>query len=297
LPGAVNVCIMPTGSFEVSGAVAAHTVKALQPGAYDRVIMLAPPSFANFQGCSIPAVHYYRTPLGDVALDGRAVRDITLTTLIQRHSVVYGSRAYKNPNVNRQMFHEREYAIEVALIFLQVRLGTFKLVPIVIGGLRDQGGRIDNNLKKLMQALGAIADKRTLVVICTDFTRYGAIHNYTPFVNNIVSNITKLDMEAIKKVQARDVASFRRYVKKTKNLKRAAVTLELAMRIAPRNALGLMLDYEVSAAGQAAPTASVSYAAIVFFDPTRPVPTPLVDPETIDSVEVIDAEPVSPDSP
>ena len=51
LPGAVNVCIMPTGSFEVSGLVAAHSVKALEPGAYDRVIMIATPYFANFQGC------------------------------------------------------------------------------------------------------------------------------------------------------------------------------------------------------------------------------------------------------
>lgn len=295
LPGAVNVCIMPTGSFEASGAVAAHAVKALQPGAFDRVIMLAPPSFANFQGCSIPAVHYYRTPLGDVPLDGKAVRDVTVTTLIQRHAVVYRARPYTDPNVNRQMFHEREYAMEVPLTFLQVRLGKFKLVPIVIGDLRNKGKSIDGNMKILLQSLAEIADERTLVVICCNLTEYGSIHDYTPFATDIVSNISKLDMDAIKRIQARDVRGFRHYLKETGNLKHSGVILELAMRLAPSRARGLMLDYEVSGAGQQVPAASISYAAMVFFDPSRPAP--VMDTPIQGSVPVVEAEPETPDAP
>jgi len=297
LPGSVNVIIMPTGSFEASGSVAAHAVKALQPGAFDRVVMVAPPTYANFKGCSIPAVHYYRTPLGDVPLDGRAVRELTVTTLIQRHPVVYQSRPYSDLQINRQMFHEREYAIEVALTFLQVHLGEFKLIPIVIGDLRNKGNSYEGNLKSLMRSIGRVSDDRTLLVVCADFTHYGAIHDYTPFANNIVSNISKLDMQAIKRIQARDVAGFRRYVQETDNLKRAAVPLELAMRAAPSRARGLMLDYAVSAAGQNSPTASVSYASLVFFDPTRPVHATAIRPTTPDSVPVTDAESVSPDTP
>jgi hypothetical protein len=290
LPGAVNVCIMPTGTFDVSGAVAAHAVKALEPGAFDRVIMIAPPTFANFQGCSIPAVHYYRTPLGDVPLDGAAVRNLTVTTLIQRHAVVYRDRPYNDPQVNRQMFHEREYAIEIPLTFLQVRLGEFKLIPLVIGDVRNKGKSVEGNVKSVMRTLRSVMDDRTLLVICADFTKYGSIHDYTPFANDIVSNISKLDMEAFKRIQSRDVVSFRRYVQDTKNLKRAAVPLELAMRLAPPNARGLMLDYEVSGAGQASPTASVSYASLVFFDPTRPV-------AATESALVVDAESESNDAP
>ncbi len=297
LPGSVNVCIMPTGSFDVSGLVAAHSVKALQPGAYDRVIMIAPPSFANFQGCSIPAVHYYRTPLGDVALDGRAVRDLTVTTLVQRHAVVYRARPYSDPQVNRQMFHEREYAIEVALTFLQVHLGRFEIVPIVVGDLHDKGKNVEGNMKNLMRSIGKIADERTLLVFCTDFTQYGAIHDYTPFATDIVSNISKLDMDAIKRVQARDVPSFHRYLRETGNLKRSSIVLELAMRLAPPHARGIMLDYEVSAAGEEMPSASVSYASLVFYDPTRPRATNVVQQPVTDSVPVVEAESVTPDAP
>lgn len=296
LPGAVNVCVMPTGSFEASGSVAAHAVKALQPGAYDRVIMLAPPTFANFQGCSIPAVHYYRTPLGDVALDGGAVRKLTVTTLIQRHAVVYGSRPYADPNVNRQMFHEREYAIEVPLTFLQVRLGTFELIPIVIGDLRNKGGSAEGNIKNVLRSIARHSDDRTLIVICCNFTQYGSVHDYTPFANNIVSNISKLDMNAIKRIRARDVASFRRYLSETGNLKQSGLTLELAMRLAPPRSRGIMLDYEVSAAGQVAPSTSVSYASLVFFDPTRPVAAAGIDLPA-EPVPVTEAEAVASDAP
>jgi len=297
LPGPVNVCIMPTGSFDVSGAVAAHAVKALDPEAFDRVIMIAPPTFANFQGCSIPAVHYYRTPLGDVALDGPSVRNLTVTTLIQRHAVVYNERPYSNPQVNRQMFHEREYAIEIPLTFLQVHLGTFKLIPLVVGDLRNKGKSIEGNVQSVMRTLRSVMDDRTLLVVCADFTKYGSIHDYTPFANNIVSNISKLDLEAFRKIQARDVASFRSYVKDTKNLKRAATSLELAMRLAPRNARGLMLDYVVSGADQIAPAASVSYASLVFFDPSRPEAAAVSAPAEAESALVVDAEAVSTDAP
>ncbi len=296
IPGAVNVCIVPTGSFDASGAVTAHAIKALQPGAYDQVVMLAPPTFANFQGCSIPAVHYYQTPLGDIPLDGPAVRKLTVTTLIQRHAVVYRSRPYSNPQVNRQMFHEREYAIEVALPFLQVHLGSFELIPIVVGDLRDKGKNIEGNLKKLLRSIGNISDNRTLLVICTDLTQYGSIHDFTPFANNIVSNISKLDMQAIKRIQARDVAGFRRYVKETKNLRRSAAVIELAMRAAPSRARGLMLDYRVTGAGQVAPAASISYASLVFYDPTRPV-AQAVSPPIAGTVPVTEADSVAPNAP
>jgi AmmeMemoRadiSam system protein B len=296
LPGGVNVCVMPTGSFEVSGSVAAHAVKTLQPGAFDRVIMIAPPTFANFQGCSIPNVHYYRTPLGDVPIDGPAVREITVSTLIQRHSVVYSDRPYTNPQVNRQMLHEREFAIEIPLTFLQVRLGQFEVVPIVVGDIRDKGKSIDGNLKHVLRSIAKIMDDRTLLVVCTDFTRYGAVHDYTPFTRDVLTNISKLDMDAFKRVQARDVSGLRAYVNETGNLKRAAVPLEIGMRLAPSGAQGLMLAYEMSGARQESPDVSVSYASIVFFDPARP-PLQLPESKPVEEAPVTEAEPAPPDAP
>jgi len=281
LPGAVVGCIVPHSSLKMCGAVVANAVKPIQRGQYDRVILLSPALLSEFRGCSIPAVQYYRTPLGDIELDGPAIRRITLNSLIETRSVIYRKDVYSNPETNRMPLHEQEFAAEVVLPFLQVQLGDFKLIPIVVGDLErnvrrmsgDSGSPLDEDaIEDIAQTVYAAMDDRTLVVVVSEFTRYGAASNFTPFNRNILQGIAKLDMQAFKLVGNRQYKSFETYLTETGNLITGKVPILLAMRILPRAARGVLLGYEVSAKITGDPSASVSYGGIAFVDGSRPVP-------------------------
>jgi hypothetical protein len=291
LPGAVVGCIVPHSSLKMCGPVIASAVKPLQRGQYDRVILLTPALLSGFRGCSIPAVQYYRTPLGDIELDGPAIRRISLNSLIATRSVIYRPDSYTNPEVRRTALHEREFAADVVLPFLQVQLGDFKLVPIVVGDLEKNVRRISGQagsnrdekaIEDIAHTLFAIMDDRTLLVVSSEFTRYGAANNFTPFRSNILKGIAELDMEAFKLVGNRQYKSFETYLTETGNPITGQNPILLAMRMLPRAARGILMGYEVSATITGDPSTSASYGGIAFVDGSRPVPrvsgTPPVNP-------------------
>jgi len=201
--------------------------------------------------------------------------------VIQTRAVVYRADAYTDPKVNRSPLHEREFAQDVVLPFLQVQLGTLKLVPVVVGSLylnlhqgdSEAGPRIDDEaVESVARALAPIIDDRTLVVVCSEFTRYGAAHNFTPFRTKILQGIAELDMRAFKLVEARQYKSFEGYLSETGNPISGKMPLLISMHLWPRAAAGVLMGYDVSARITGNPDTSVSYAAIDFVDGTRPLP-------------------------
>lgn len=305
LPGPVVACIVPHSSLKACGSIVAGAVKPLRRGQYDRVVLLAPALFTEFRGCSIPAVQFYRTPLGDIELDGPAIRRVTMSSLIQTRSVVYRMSAYTNPEVNRSPLHEREFAAEVVLPFLQVQLGTFKLVPIVVGDLERNLHIVDGKpntaldeeaIKDISQALKPVIDDRTLLVVCSEFTRYGAAYNFTPFNNDIVRNIAELDMQAFNLIEARQYTGFKTYLSDTGNPITGKLPILIALRLLPRTSAGILTGYDVSARKTGNPSASVSYASIAYIDGTRPIPEPVQTPAAapVPAVAPVSEEPASP---
>lgn len=267
MPGPVVGCVVPHSSYTAAGHVMASAFKYFTPGQFHRVIMLAPALQSEFRGCSVPSLKYYRTPLGDVELDGPAIRRICVNSLIQIRGLTYRKEAYEDPRIARQALHEKEPAIEIVLPFLQVQLGNFKLVPIIVSKLEKVTGEFDEPaLDTIANTLRAIVDERTLVVACSDFTRYGAASNYTPFVDNVVEKITALDMQAIQLVQDRRVRGFQSYLRQTKNPISGPTAMCILMRLMPSTAGGVMVDYDLTARMTGNPRASVSYASIIFID-------------------------------
>ncbi len=284
LPGPVVGCIVPHSNLRTCGPVMASAIKPLQRGQYDRVVLLSPALLSQFRGCSVPSVQYYRTPLGDIELDGPAIRRITLSSVIQTRAVIYRISPYADPEVNRTPLHEREFAQEIVLPFLQVQLGTFKLVPIVVGSLdlnlhqvdTESGPRIDDNaVETVTRALLPLVDERTLIVVCSEFTRYGAVHDFTPFYKNILQGIAELDLRAFKIVEKRQYNTFKAYLTETGNPISGKMPILISMGLWPRAVTGILLGYDVSARITGSPDTSVSYAAIDFVDGTRPLPEPI----------------------
>ncbi|MFQ6003296.1 MAG: AmmeMemoRadiSam system protein B [Candidatus Zixiibacteriota bacterium] len=118
IPGKIIALITPHAGYDYSGQVAAYSYKLLEGLSYEAVVVIAPTHIAPFRGASVFNGGAYETPLGVVPVD---------TTL-----------ASEIANVNERVFlstkgHSGEHSLEVQFPFLQVVLGAFKLVPIVIG--------------------------------------------------------------------------------------------------------------------------------------------------------------------
>ncbi len=171
--------IAPHAGYVYSGPVAGWAYRQVSGRRYETVIVLAPSHFEPFSFASVMPRGVYRTPLGDVQVDERLAHALSdkgkdwIQLSLQGHTVTGGMG---------------EHSLEVQLPFLQVALGEFKLVPVVIGG-------VDWELCLLLgQALAeAIDDGDVLVVASSDLSHY---HSY--------DQAYRLDSQVIERVEALD---------------------------------------------------------------------------------------------
>jgi len=149
--------IAPHAGYPYSGRLAARAYKLLEGHQYDTVVIVSPSHTVFFQGASVYDGGGYETPLGVVETDKE------LSTKIARiHPAVHLSRKGHATGATRG-----EHALEVQLPFLQVVLGKFKLVAIVMG---DQE---EDTIRALGQALGAaLSGANSLMVASTDLSHF-----------------------------------------------------------------------------------------------------------------------------
>ena len=260
--------IASPGPYRLAGAVSAHAFKSLRPGQYERVIILAPGHGPMFENCSIPAVDVFLTPLGPVALDAVAARHILYSPLFTAHNLRYGG------GHSRDRIHEYEFAIESLLPFLQERLQEFRLVPILVGDLRDPEGDVrESVIAALADAIRPIVNERTLIVVSSSFTHYGKEYGNAPFSENIVENISRLDRIAFEHLLSRDLRGFRAYLNDTRNVIDGNLCIQILLKLLPEKAQARILAYETSAAMTNDTRRSVSYAAFTFHDTEQPALT------------------------
>jgi len=286
-PGRLAAVVAPHSAYGFSGDVAAHAFKELQPGQYDRVIILAPSHFAPIEGCSIPQVDAYTTPLGPVPLDTEAIRKLAYSSLISVRRLHYNPRAERRPT------HEREHAIEVLLPFLQERLGQFALVPMLVGELADtDSSHRDERVTVVAEAIRDVMDERTLLVVSTDFTHYGTAYHYTPFetMDDVPTAIRGLDRKAFELLLKRDTEEFRVFLDRTGATICGKDALLVLMKLLPASARGEVTAYLTSGERTGRSDQSVSYAAIRFHDPRTPPPAQRPVRQFLPTQEQLEAE-------
>ena len=146
-----KLLITPHAGYVYCGPVAAHAYALLasrRARTIHRVVLLGPAHRAAVPGLAAPEADAFETPLGEVALDVAALK-----SLEARSQVVRDDRA-----------HEREHSLEVQLPFLQVLLGSFTLVPLVVG---------DASAEAVAQVLEELwGGDETLIVISSDLSHY-----------------------------------------------------------------------------------------------------------------------------
>jgi AmmeMemoRadiSam system protein B len=111
-------------------------------------VLLGPAHRSILDGLALPSVDAFRTPLGDIPVDGET-RDI----LIGFPNVVVDDRP-----------HADEHSIEVQLPFLQRVLNEFALVPIVVG--RSTPGTVAEVLEAVW------GGPETVVLVSSDLSHY-----------------------------------------------------------------------------------------------------------------------------
>lgn len=153
LPGPIVGLVCPHAGYEYSGAIAAAGYKQLTGLSFSTVVVVSPSHRAFFRGCSVYSGGAYRTPLGDIPVDLEFCARLTETDPLIALSDI-GHEAIGGGF---------EHGLEVHLPFLQIVLGQFSLVPIVMGDQEYQTAR------RLGELLGSISKLgRTLIVASSD---------------------------------------------------------------------------------------------------------------------------------
>ena len=150
---APKALVAPHAGYVYSGPVAASAYARLAAarGRVTRVVLLGPAHRVWFEGLALPSHRVFATPLGPVPVDPDA-----RARLADLPQVMVFDAA-----------HAAEHSLEVHLPFLQETLGTFAVVPLVVGAATpDQVAEVIDRLW---------GGPETLVVVSSDLSHY---HDY-----------------------------------------------------------------------------------------------------------------------
>jgi AmmeMemoRadiSam system protein B len=151
---APKALIAPHAGYIYSGPVAGSAYAAIQSlrGTVTRVVLLGPAHRVYVRGLAASSAESFQTPLGEVPLARPVIEQ-----LVARFASVSVS----------DMAHAPEHSLEVHLPFLQETLGSFELVPLVVGEASFE--EVDEVLEYLW------GGEETLIVISSDLSHY---HDY-----------------------------------------------------------------------------------------------------------------------
>lgn len=142
--------IAPHAGYVYSGPIAASAYARLAParGRIRRVVLLGPCHRVAVRGLAAPTATAFQTPLGSVPVDQAGIDAALALPQVEAFDAT----------------HAQEHSLEVHLPFLQVVLGDFSVVPLVVGDATD------DEVAEVLDVLWG--GPETLIVISSDLTHY-----------------------------------------------------------------------------------------------------------------------------
>ena len=167
--------IAPHAGYIYSGPVAATAYKTLASQAEDikRVVILSPAHRYGFRGIAWSSADYFRTPLGDIAVDHASIAQLQDLAFV----------------ANLEQAFENEHALEVHLPFLQTVLNDFSIVPFIVG--MAEAVQVAELLERLW------GDTETLIVISSDLSHFSPYEQARQHDMSTCDKIEQLDYESI----------------------------------------------------------------------------------------------------
>jgi AmmeMemoRadiSam system protein B/AmmeMemoRadiSam system protein A len=244
--------IAPHAGWTYAGREQGRVMKVLTGHKYDRVFLLGPPHRMAARGVVLPEYTHFETPLGKVPVDRKAVDSL----------VALGS-----PFSSRTPPHAEEHSLEILLPFLQRTIGPFSLVPMLVHVEPGQ-------LPAVAKGLGTVLGPGDLVVASSDNCHYGERFDYQPFPVNdgVLDNLRNLDMGAVEKILAKDLAGYIEYREKTGISTCGFSPICVLLSLLPPEAKGALTGYDTSASAGGDRTSVVSYVGVVFAGGDWPPP-------------------------
>jgi AmmeMemoRadiSam system protein B len=176
LPAPPLGLIVPHAGYMYSGQIAAHAYKQVSGHSYDTVIIISPihRGYLPMSGAALTAAAAYSTPLGEVPLNAdmvAALDDRLRLSLLRR---------------------DEEHSLEIQIPFLQVALGSFDLLPVMMA---DQSLAFAQELGDAIAGIVRDSKRNVLIVASTDLSHF---HSY--------ESARRLDQVMLDHVNAYDIA-------------------------------------------------------------------------------------------
>lgn len=142
--------VIPHAGYVYSGAVAASAYRQLESltDRIQRVVLVGPAHRVPFQGIAYGEAERYRTPLGDVEVDTSAYAQVANLPQMHPYEAAFTG----------------EHCLEVQLPFLQCLLGSFRIVPLLVG--EATSSEVAEVLERLW------GGEETLILISSDLSHY-----------------------------------------------------------------------------------------------------------------------------
>jgi AmmeMemoRadiSam system protein B len=180
LEGELKALVSPHAGFAYSGPTAAYAYKQLEDGpAFETVVVLSPVHQAYLGRFAVTKASSYETPLGLVEVDAKLVEALDKEVTLNRVGL------------------DGEHSLEIQLPFLQHVLGTFTLLPVMLGESLTN----DRSLAACRELSVALAkllrDKKALIVASTDLSH---LYDYNDVVRHdrvMVELVERFDIEGL----------------------------------------------------------------------------------------------------
>ncbi len=172
--------IAPHAGYVYSGPVAAHAYAHISPlkDTIKRVILLGPCHRVAVQGLALSSADSFQTPLGLVPIDH---------SLDDQLKTIDGVETF-------DATHAQEHSLEVHIPFLQVILGEFQLLPMVVGNASP------DLVAGVLETLWG--GPETLIVISSDLSHYLSYDDAKAIDQRTCTAIEELDWNNIDDKQA-----------------------------------------------------------------------------------------------
>ncbi len=178
--------IVPHAGYEYSGKIAGATYAAIKTE--HRIFCIACPNHTGLGKDVALSLQDWETPLG----------------------IVRNARLFANEIPVDESAHRYEHSLEVQLPFLQVKFGSFKLVPLCLSRV---------SFDELEELAEKVTREDLFYIASSDFTHFGSNYAYLPFfsprLEENVKRVKELDMKAIEFIKRLDARGFYEHVVKS----------------------------------------------------------------------------------
>ena len=183
--------VSPHAGYVFSGSIAGYSYKQLQGRNFETVVVISPSHTEYFNFCSVMDDGAYQTPLGQIKIDNSLAEEIC----------AYSDAVKPSRKGHFSSGGRGEHALEVQLPFLQIALGEFKLVPIVMG---EQDWY---SCYELGTALGkALKGKNAIIVASSDLAHVNKLETANRMDNELAGILEENDPEkALQAIQSHKV--------------------------------------------------------------------------------------------